>query len=357
MTTEMSDLETTFLAMQQELQEIRGAYRATQDRQEENGNLQNMVQELQAQVERLEAARLVGQRQAPLPEVNGVDQELRGSTKTGLGWKPAKPATYRGVRDVTIITAWIFRMDEYLAIGNVSDAAKSKLAASFLDGEAFIWYRALAEKLREQRYIPWDYMKNELLKYFSPPNADAMWLDRWDKIQQITSVAQYVAQFQTVVTHLQNMPEALVLEHFIRRLKPKLQLEVTLRKPQSLDEAIEIADRYDVLTRSNTTMKFNGKGSWIPRYTATPTNTSSMMSSKSKASSEYYGTPMELDNLMVHQMQSTSSRFNKLVTKAFTGKCFNCGKVGHRIKECRQPRNTPTVEVNLTELETKNQEC
>lgn len=247
-------------------------------------------------------------------------------------------------------------MDEYLAIGNVSDAAKSKLAASFLDGEAFIWYRALAEKLREQRYIPWDYMKNELLKYFSPPNAEAMWLDKWDKIQQITSVAQYVAQFQTVVTHLQNMPEALVLEHFIRRLKPKLQLKVTLRKPQSLDEAIEIADRYDVLTHNSTTTT-KGRGTWIPRYTTTPTNTSSMMSSKSKASSEYYGTPMELDNLMVHQMQSMRPRFDKQLTNAFTDKCFNCGKVGHRIKECRQPKNTFTTKVNLTELETKNQEC
>jgi hypothetical protein len=317
-----------------------------QGMQEENANMQRRIEELQAQLEASEAARLVGQR-----NVDGVDQGLQARNRSSMGWnlKPAKPSMYDGKRDIPTLTNFHFRLDEAFAYGNVLESMKSKVAATFMVGDAFVWYRAIALKYQHEPYVPWEVLKEEMFKSFAPPNAEALWLDKWDSIRQLTSVASFVAQFQIILMHIGEMPEELVLAHFIRRLKPKLKLEVTLRKPTTLTEAIQIADRYDVLTHANGS-EYKGKGVWTPRQTS---GTSTYSTPSTRSSSNYYGTPMELDNLIGRKPKPTTGN-RGTNSKPFTGKCFNCDKIGHRANECRQPKRSWKAKLSLTELESES---
>jgi hypothetical protein len=144
---------------------------------------------LNAQEEELRNARLAGQQEVPTStHENGTDQGFRGTTRRYVG-KVAKPPTYNGrIRDPSTINTWVLRMDDYLDLTNCSEDSKSRVAATYLGDNAYIWYMSVVEARGTEMYYSWDEMKVQFRQYFLPPNADAMWFDKWDQVRQTSSV-------------------------------------------------------------------------------------------------------------------------------------------------------------------------
>ncbi|GAO47243.1 hypothetical protein G7K_1453-t1 [Saitoella complicata NRRL Y-17804] len=99
--------------------------------------------------------------------------------------------------------------------------------------------------------LTWDSIKRGLMKYFAPVNAARALRDEWHGSRQTTSVGEYVTRLNNLRIQIPEIRDIEFLDKFIHGLKPKVRLELELRNPQTLDEAIMIADRYDSITFSN----------------------------------------------------------------------------------------------------------
>src|SRR5271154_1051431 len=314
-----------------------------------------VFEQLQARMQATEAelasARLAGQQNVPLSNnENGADQGFRGTaTRNGYAGKVSKPPTYDGkTRDPSRIHSWILRMEDYLDLTRCPEGDKSRVAATYLQDNAFIWYNSVIESIGTDSHYSWDEMKVQFRQYFLPPNADALWFDKWDQIHQSTSVQQYVAEFKQIRTHLPHLPETYILNHFVRHLKREIQKKVELQQPSTLEDAISLADRIDVLEYRDRIRPT--KGYIQPRWTARPTTArgnSTNSSSGHRTQSAAGHDPDAMQDIQVHQMKSTPGKF--------LGKCYNCGKFGHQAKKCPEPRkpfrprNLNTVAVSKNE--------
>jgi len=58
-------------------------------------------------------------------------------------------------------------------------------------------------------------------------------------------VQDYATEFRSLLLEIPGMQEEEKIDRFIRGLKDNIRMEVELREPADLNEAIKIADRYD----------------------------------------------------------------------------------------------------------------
>lgn len=289
---------------------------------------------IQATEQELASARLAEQRNVPISDnENGADQGFRGTaTRNGYAGKVSKPPTYDGkTRDPSRIHSWILRMEDYLDLTRCPEDFKSRVAATYLQDNAFVWYNSVIESRGVDLHYSWDEMKVQFRQYFLPPNADALWFDRWDQIRQLTSVQQYAADFKQICTHLPGMPETYILNHFVRHLKREVQKKVELQQPSTLEDAVRLADRIDILEYKDRIKPSKGyiQPRWTPRPTTSRGNsTNSSLSHRTQSAIGY--DPDAMQDIQVHQMKSNPGKF--------LGKCYNCGKFGHQAKACPEPK-------------------
>ena len=174
---------------------------------------------------------------------------------------------------------------------------------------------------------------------------------------------------------LRDITEAIFLDKFIRGLKPKTKTEVELHDPQTLAEAVRLADRYDTIVyrrphlvpdSSNSTQKrtlvinlCNHRSS--PRSPSTQTPVVKLCDHPSYPQQSYEedtrGEPMQLDTLRMARndtstpVQIGAFRIKTQPLKKLTGEerahlrstnaCFKCRKQGHLARDCPTKTSNP----------------
>ena len=132
--------------------------------------------------------------------------------------------------------------------------------------------------------------------------------------------------------------DSMALDTYIHGLKYRTKWEVVLRRPTTVEEAMQIADTTDILIRNSSAGK-NGKTFGTNRsFNKTKaTHRTNASSDTSSYDEDSRGTPMELDALESQRENGDQMPFN--------GKCFNCGIAGHRKADCRRPakKDTPSL--------------
>ena len=143
------------------------------------------------------------------------------------------------------------------------------------------------------------------------------------KLRQTGTVQNYGLQFRNLVGQIENMGDLDQVAYFIEGLKPATKMEVSYKAPADLEEAWEIAIKYDTVMfglekpyAGNSSRqqpppgKGNGSGNYKPTSSATP---------------------MELD-----QAETWKPKYNNRYNNNNKGKwvkreenCNSCGKPGH----------------------------
>ena len=116
------------------------------------------------------------------------------------------------------------------------------------------------------------------------------------------------------------MEPAHLLDKFLRGLKPKTRMELELKDPQNLAEAIRLADRFDSIVYRKT-------------VTLAPSTPLHSYSNEDESSGE----PMQIDAMRTKT--SSTPTLKKLTAEERThlrslGACFRCRKTGHLAREC-----------------------
>jgi hypothetical protein len=268
---------------------------------------------------------------------NDSAQELPAPINSSV--KPVRPSIYNGVKDYSTLENWISSVDSYFALTNARPPQIYHYLNTIFTGDAAIWYR-YHYKLSEANTLEWSTIRDAMRNYFTPPNRDRRLLDQWASLRQTTSVVEYVAQFLKLAMQIPNLTADHLLDKFLRGLKPRTRMELELKEPKTIAEAIRLADRYDAIMFTKT-------------VNLGPSN------SKGKAIDyEPGGEPMQLDAFRPDTKGKGSSSSSKPPNNNSTsplkkltpeerdhlrsiGACFKCRKTGHMAKECSTNSKNP----------------
>jgi Retrotransposon gag protein/Zinc knuckle len=234
--------------------------------------------------------------------------------------KPVKPPLYSGKISQPVDT-WLFQMEQYFLATAVEPQRRIPFAASFLTDNAAIWWRHMFQKMAQTTVTwSWENFKSNLRQQFRPVDAERLARDRLYKLRQVTSVATYVHEFQSIVIDIPTMSEEDQLDRFLRGLKLDIHKWVAMQRPTTLADACSLATTIDSIsyqTRISTPAPSFRSSAFTP---IEPHPTASVE-------------PMEINT--VHRAQLTDTERSALRR---TGGCFYCRKVGHIARNCpRRP--------------------
>ncbi|GKD87910.1 reverse transcriptase domain-containing protein, partial [Tanacetum coccineum] len=191
---------------------------------------------------------------------------------------------------------------------NCTEDCKVKFATGTLTEEALSWWNSFAQPIGiEEAYkITWVEFKKLLIKKYCPRTKVQKMEDEFYHLTvKGNDLKTYVRRFQELATLCPTMvPDSeKMMEVFIRGLPRSIEGNVTASKPQTLEEAINIAQRL---------MDQNRRQETFRAYAATPTE-----------NNRYTGNRPLCKKCTLHH------------TGPCTVKCNICNKVGHLTKNCR----------------------
>ncbi|GKB95436.1 reverse transcriptase domain-containing protein [Tanacetum coccineum] len=208
---------------------------------------------------------------------------------------------------------------------NCTEDCKVKFATGILTEEALFWWNSFAQSIRiEESYkTTWSEFKNLLIKKYCPRNAVKKMEDEFYNLTiKGNDIKTYVRRFQELAvlcpTMIPNSEK--LIEVFIGGLSRSIEGNVTVSKPQTLEEAITITHRLmDQNNRNNNSnhnndpqQQQNRRQETVRAYVVTPTE-----------NSRYTGSLPLCKKCTLHH------------TGPCTIKCQTCNKVGHLTRNCR----------------------
>ena len=235
--------------------------------------------------------------------------------------KISKPDKFDGT-DLSLghVTAWAFSVEEYMELAGIPDALQTRLAGTWLSGDAKVWY---INTYKDVKPLP---ALAEFIvtfkEYHQVTNGEADIIDRVETIHQDQrTVNQFCAEFKLLINQLGKGKSDLrwVHRHFLRGINKRVRSAMVphLGGEETLDELVKkacnIARNYEFGKSLE-----NQSQPTKPRYSSprpSGNNTSSSTSTPAK---------------------SKSGRFNKFTTKLSDSDrdhlrnnngCFNCRQI------------------------------
>ncbi|GJU07011.1 reverse transcriptase domain-containing protein [Tanacetum coccineum] len=233
-----------------------------------------------------------------------------------------QPINFKGSEGAVRLIRWFERTESVLSCSNYTEDCKVKFATGTLTEEALSWWNSFAQPIGiEEAYkITLVEFKKLLIKKYCPRTEVQKMEDEFYHLTvKGNDLKTYVRRFQELVTLPTMVPDSKkMMEVFIGGLPRSIERNVTAFKPQTLEEAINIAQRLmDQVTKH------------------TPVQVSSDHKRKS-----YAVTPTENNGY-----RPLCKKCTLYHTGPCTIKCNTCNKVGHLTKNCRN--KGPATGINL----------
>ncbi|VFQ72886.1 unnamed protein product [Cuscuta campestris] len=192
--------------------------------------LTQTVEKLQRQVETV-SARVD---KSP-PSSSGLRHHDQGSVMSKL--KLDMPKT-----NGTDPIGWLFKAHEYFTFYGVADELRLPAVSLMLEGAALDWFRW---RQRNHSLSSWPDFVTKFMLRFDPLNY-VDFLGVLSKVQQMGSVLAYQEAFEKVLVNVTNVDEAHLQSLFHAGLKPHLQHDVMLHKPDSLSASFALAREFEL---------------------------------------------------------------------------------------------------------------
>ena len=164
--------------------------------------------------------------------------------------KPSKPGPYEGKRVSLIVETWLYQLDVYLNLLQVSNPnvvldenSRVMFATTLLKGHAANWWYMLVQS--GQAPNQWENFKSALRTEFVPQNSERRNRDKLRSLRQTASVAGYLTAFRNLVIAIPGMNDAEKLDRFTAGLKQEVKIEVLKANPVDLSTASQIALNVD----------------------------------------------------------------------------------------------------------------
>ncbi|GKC97717.1 reverse transcriptase domain-containing protein, partial [Tanacetum coccineum] len=281
-----------------------------------------------------------------------------------------QPINFKGMEGVISLIRWFERTESVCSRSNCTEDYKVKFATGTLTEEALSWWNSFAQPIGiEEAYkITCVEFKKLLIKKYCPRTEFQKMEDEFYHLTvKGNDLKTYVRRFQELATLCPTMvPDSeKMMEVFIGGLPRSIEGNVTASKPQTLEEAINIAQRLmDQVTKhtpvqvsSDHKRKFDDRRTFNNNnyrndnnnnYRNTNTNNrynnhQPQQNRRQETFRAYAATPTENNGYTRNRPLCKKCTLHH--TGPCTVKCNTCNKVGHLTKNCRN--KGPATRSNL----------
>lgn len=155
---------------------------------------------------------------------------------------------------------WVYQSDVYFDFHGIAEEARLQIVGFHMIKEARGWIRGLK---RNKMLTTWSRFKIDLMERFGDsPFEDK--LEELSRLQQTTTVAEYMARFEVLMNEIDQSEEALI-SYFVGGLKQdrltNLKKQLKVNRLTNLRRALAIAKVYE----SNKNYKFKGGNSHLAK--------------------------------------------------------------------------------------------
>ncbi|GJY78058.1 putative reverse transcriptase domain-containing protein [Tanacetum coccineum] len=263
-----------------------------------------------------------------------------------------QPINFKGSEGAVGLIRWFERTESVFSRSNCTEDCKVKFATGTLTEEALSWWNSFAQPIGiEEAYkITWVEFKKLLIKKYCPRTEVQKMEDEFYHLTvKGNDLKTYVRRFQELATLCPTMvPDSeKMMEVFIGGLPRSIEGNVTASKPQTLEEAINIAQRLmDQVTKhtpvqvsSDHKRKFDDRRTFNNNnYRNTNTNNhynnhQPQQNKRQETFRSYAVTPTENNGYTGNRPLCKKCTLHHI--GPCTVKCNTCNKVGHLTKNCR----------------------
>ena len=165
--------------------------------------------------------------------------------------EPPKPEIYWGMDSKPPnVYDWVYEMDKFFEFCHLQDAQKIQWAVLFLRGWAQTWWHqveCMVAASTLEAIVTWDGFKQAITRQFGGFDLAERARDDLAKLRQTTSVMAYTQRFLEILLRIPSdqIIDSDMKHRFVAGLKPQTQLQVKIANPQTLRDAMNLADRID----------------------------------------------------------------------------------------------------------------
>lgn len=210
----------------------------------------------------------------------------------GISIRLKEPDTFSGGYKENV-DRWLFEVEQYLRAANEhDDKRRVPIAAALLRGNALAWWEIIVNGNEKQgideSLCSWSEFKANLTKAFRTVNREDHARDQLSKIQQKSSVSEYLVRFNAVILDIPGMSSDEKYNRFFEGLKPHLRQELVIKgKPKDYEDLVCEAERIDTVLfetsgRRNSSFKSNSKDKDKSKDSTTPMELGTMNSNNTK---------------------------------------------------------------------------
>ncbi|XP_061356960.1 uncharacterized protein LOC133301350 [Gastrolobium bilobum] len=224
-------------------------------------------------------------------------------------------------------SGWLFKATQFFDFHNTPQHQKLQITSFHMDGPALAWFQWM-----HSNYPFHDW--NEFTQALEARFGDSPYTDHMGslaKLQQTTSVADYIATYEALANRTTNLPAEFLLRNFISGLKPAIRQEVQALQPTTIFSAQGLAK-----LQEEKLADLHSKPTAITAL-ALPAPKSTTLSRPSISSTP--SLPPGVRRLTPEEMK----------TRREQGLCFNCDERFSRGHKCKQPSNLLLIE-DITDI-------
>lgn len=220
-----------------------------------NNTLQTVLTELQALKTSTNQPQISRGDNSAIGETSQLDKQ---NLPLATAYAPANLVTNSGIKlqfpkfvgeDAT---GWIYSAEQYFEFHNIAPSQRVHLASFYLEGIALQWHRWLT---KFKGPLSWEEFTKALLLRFGPTDFDDP-AEALTRLKQTSAVATYLEEFERLSQLIDGLPDTYLVGCFVAGLKDEIRLDVKIKKPRTLVEAIGVSrlieERNSIQKRSTT---------------------------------------------------------------------------------------------------------